>query len=122
MFNKLGPANLKIVSKVVWLVSTGRNALIVITCALIAYSVDPGGTGTVFLLTGEISGGLPRPQVPPFGFVSSPGTGDDYAGGGTGEIVGQLPHPRGWPDQLVFGISPSETGRIPCDGQTIQGC
>merc|ERR1719402_169803 len=88
-FNKLSPTQLNIVAKIVWFVATGRNALIVITCAVIAYGADPSGGDSVFRLTGKIDGGLSTPQPPPFGIPANvTGHGEEEASLGT--MLGQL--------------------------------
>jgi len=73
-WNKLPPTALKIVSKVVWFICTGRNAMVVIFCLIMAAIIDPEATdckkdpeNCVFTLTGQIESGLPSFQPPPFG-------------------------------------------------------
>ncbi len=63
----------KVLSKLIWVVSTARNAIIVIACTLLAYGLDPeippgGSRNTTFILTGNIEAGLPAFQAPPFSF------------------------------------------------------
>merc|ERR1711894_467810 len=79
-----------ILSKAVWVISTARNAVVVVVCALMAYGFDPvlpdGDSNlsasnldhmedthkmtvthtTTFILTGNIQRGLPALQAPPF--------------------------------------------------------
>lgn len=50
-----------------WLLSTARNALIVVGCSIIAYYYETSGNGSPFLLTGSVKPGLPTVQLPPFG-------------------------------------------------------
>ena len=58
--------NQKYISRTLWLISTSRNALVVITCSVIAYCYESSGTKSPFLLTGAIKPGFPTFQVPPF--------------------------------------------------------
>ncbi|KAG7160297.1 Sodium-independent sulfate anion transporter-like 3 [Homarus americanus] len=53
----------RILKKLAFLTSVGRNALVVISALLIAYCVD---NDQPFTLTGEIKPGLPSFQLPPF--------------------------------------------------------
>ena len=62
-----------VLEKVIWLTSVGRNAIVVIVCALIAYGCDPklpdayGATkNTTFILTGNLKTGIPEFKLPPF--------------------------------------------------------
>ena len=93
--SNLSPRMRMILSKTVWVISTARNAVIVVICALMAYGFDPVlpdpdqkeshaldlhsdnhtlesdvhhsyGPNTTFILTGNINGGLPAFQSPPF--------------------------------------------------------
>ncbi|XP_012262541.2 sodium-independent sulfate anion transporter [Athalia rosae] len=52
--------------KIMWLISTSRNAIIVIVCSVIAYQLKSSGHGTPFVLTGTVRSGLPEFSVPPF--------------------------------------------------------
>ena len=68
---RLPPTLKKVLSKTVWVVSTARNAVVVVICALIAYGFDPvldpdRPRDTTFLLTGNIQSGLPPFAPPPF--------------------------------------------------------
>ncbi|TRY69381.1 hypothetical protein TCAL_07206 [Tigriopus californicus] len=70
--HRLGSVGRKIMGKLVWVIATARNAVIVIICLLIAMGFDPepqppGTRNTTFILTGEIDAGLPPVDVPPFG-------------------------------------------------------
>ncbi len=47
--------------KVCWLLSTARNAVVVVTCAAVAAAVDDGKG---FILTGSIVTGVPAPRLP----------------------------------------------------------
>ena len=71
--SKLTPKLRGILEKFVWLLSIGRNAVIVVVCALIAYGCDPelpdvnGATkNTTFILTGNLESGIPEFKIPPF--------------------------------------------------------
>ncbi|XP_059088893.1 sodium-independent sulfate anion transporter-like isoform X2 [Tigriopus californicus] len=69
--NRLGTMGRRIMGKLVWVVATARNAVIVIVCLLIAMGFDPepqppGSRNTTFILTGEIDTGLPPVGLPPF--------------------------------------------------------
>ena len=71
MWSKLSPRARHVAAKFVWVVSTARNAIVVITCALIAYGCDPilpeeQSRNTTFILTGNIEAGLPDFKPPPF--------------------------------------------------------
>ena len=83
-WNKLPPTALKIVSKVVWFICTGRNAMVVIFCLIMAAIIDPEATdckkdpeNCVFTLTGQIESGLPSFQPPPFGISGGNDTSTD---------------------------------------------
>jgi len=77
-WNKLPPTGLKILSKTVWFICTGRNAIVVILCLILAAIIDPEATSCkddpencVFTLTGKIESGLPAFQPPPFTIFGS---------------------------------------------------
>ena len=57
--------NQRLLSKIIWLISTARNALIVIVCSTIAYKMETAG-GSPFVLTGPVRSGLPTFGLPPF--------------------------------------------------------
>lgn len=57
--------NQQIISKMIWLISTARNAIIVVVCSTIAYKMDSAG-GSPFVLTGPVRSGLPTFGLPPF--------------------------------------------------------
>lgn len=69
---KLHPAGQKpterqrIIKKVLWLISTARNALIVIVCSTIAYKMESSGSASSLVLTGPVRSGLPAFGLPPF--------------------------------------------------------
>ncbi|CAH2238317.1 jg17474 [Pararge aegeria aegeria] len=60
------PQNQKGLKKTLWLLSTSRNAIIVVMCSLIAYAWD-SYTKSPFKLTGTVKEGLPSWSLPPFG-------------------------------------------------------
>ena len=81
MCSKLTPKLRGVLEKFVWLLSIGRNAVIVVVCALIAYLCDPelpdvngATTNTTFILTGNLESGIPEFQFPPFS-STNPQTG-----------------------------------------------
>ncbi|ERL91290.1 hypothetical protein D910_08623 [Dendroctonus ponderosae] len=49
-----------------WLVSTSRNAIVVIICSTVAYLYETHGTGAPFKLTGRVKSGFPEFKLPPF--------------------------------------------------------
>ncbi|XP_003400635.1 sodium-independent sulfate anion transporter-like [Bombus affinis] len=55
----------KILSKLIWFLGTGRNALVVILCAVVSYVFESRG-GAPFILTGHVEAGLPSVTPPPF--------------------------------------------------------
>ncbi|KAL1497197.1 hypothetical protein ABEB36_008194 [Hypothenemus hampei] len=52
-----------------WLISTSRNAIVVIICSTMAYLYETQGGGSPFRLTGNVKSGLPEFKVPPFSTV-----------------------------------------------------
>ncbi|XP_052740362.1 sodium-independent sulfate anion transporter [Bicyclus anynana] len=60
------PQNQKGLKKTLWLLSTSRNAIIVVLCSVIAYTWDIH-TKSPFKLTGTVKEGLPSWSLPPFG-------------------------------------------------------
>ncbi|KAJ8667345.1 hypothetical protein QAD02_009007 [Eretmocerus hayati] len=52
----------RFLSKALWLISTARNAIVVIVCSCIAYNMQ----NPPFALTGPVRPGLPRISLPPF--------------------------------------------------------
>ncbi|XP_012255327.1 sodium-independent sulfate anion transporter isoform X2 [Athalia rosae] len=75
---KIGPAEPelvttkhRVVNKVLWLIGTSRNALLVVICGVLGYSF----TATPpFKLIGHIPGGMPSFQLPPFGYTKDENT------------------------------------------------
>ncbi|XP_076275104.1 sodium-independent sulfate anion transporter-like isoform X1 [Rhynchophorus ferrugineus] len=49
-----------------WLISTSRNAIVVIICSTIAFMYESRGSGSPFRLTGDVKAGLPEFKLPPF--------------------------------------------------------
>nr|CAD7588522.1 unnamed protein product [Timema genevievae] len=72
---KLGPKDDKpsdrqrLLMKIFWLVSTSRNALVVIVCSVLAFMFHTSEKGLPFLLTGTVRSGLPPFGLPPFSTV-----------------------------------------------------
>ena len=63
----------QVLSKTLWVISTARNAIVVIACTIAAYCIDPDlpeepTRNTTFILTGNIESGLPPFQLPPFSY------------------------------------------------------
>ena len=62
----------KTICTFLWVLTTARNAVIVIGCTLLAYGLDRevgdinNGANTTFLLTGNIQAGFPPFRLPPF--------------------------------------------------------
>jgi len=56
----------RIIMKAIWLVSTARNAIVVVICSVIAYKYDSSESGSPFILTGPVRSGLPPFGLPPF--------------------------------------------------------
>ncbi|XP_034936756.1 sodium-independent sulfate anion transporter-like [Chelonus insularis] len=56
----------KILTKIIWLVSTARNAIVVIVCSTIAYQMNSPESEAPFILTGRVKPGLPSFSLPPF--------------------------------------------------------
>ncbi|XP_025074802.1 sodium-independent sulfate anion transporter, partial [Pogonomyrmex barbatus] len=55
-----------IMTKVIWLISTARNAIVVFICSAIAYKYESSEYGCPFILTGPVRSGLPSFGLPPF--------------------------------------------------------
>ncbi|XP_011311052.1 sodium-independent sulfate anion transporter [Fopius arisanus] len=55
----------RILAKIIWLISTARNAIVVVVCSTIAYKMN-STTGSPFVLTGPVRSGLPPFSLPPF--------------------------------------------------------
>lgn len=60
---KPGPAW---VNRVLWLLSTSRNVLVVVSCSVLAYLVDNSDGNSPLVLTGHVRSGLPPFALPPF--------------------------------------------------------
>uniref|UniRef100_A0A665UTE8 Sodium-independent sulfate anion transporter n=1 Tax=Echeneis naucrates TaxID=173247 RepID=A0A665UTE8_ECHNA len=65
--------NSTLAGKLVWIVATMRNALVVVAASCIAFSWDAYGHN-VFTITGEISQGLPPFRPPPTSDITANGT------------------------------------------------
>ena len=78
----------KALKTTIWVLSTARNAIVVILCTVMAYGFDPvipsDARDATFILTGDIQRGLPSFQPPSFSFndTSSTASGDiiDFKG------------------------------------------
>lgn len=64
--NNVGKKSKKIFTKTIWLISTARNAIVVVICSVIAYKYDSSESGSPFILTGPVRSGLPSFGFPPF--------------------------------------------------------
>ncbi|XP_063995846.1 sodium-independent sulfate anion transporter-like [Diachasmimorpha longicaudata] len=60
----------RILAKIIWLISTARNAIVVVVCSTIAYKMN-STTGSPFILTGPVRSGLPPFGLPPFSTISN---------------------------------------------------
>ncbi|XP_066587709.1 sodium-independent sulfate anion transporter-like [Prorops nasuta] len=56
----------RVAMKIIWLVSTARNAIIVTFCSIIAYNMESEKSSSPFILTGPVRSGLPPFGLPPF--------------------------------------------------------
>ena len=85
VFNKFSPMVRRVLSKTIWLLSTARNAVVVVICIGIAMAVednkipDDPRDGT-FVLTGDIDGDVPPFEPPPFSTNSTSGEAVDFMG------------------------------------------
>lgn len=61
----------RVVNKIIWLIGTSRNALLVVICGLLGWSFQDNPP---VRLIGHIPGGMPAVQVPPFGFTKDDNT------------------------------------------------
>lgn len=71
----------KLINKMIWLIGTARNAILVILTAMITYLLHQSGQNDL-LIIGEIPSGMPDVKIPPF---SLPEIRNDT----TGEIIQQ---------------------------------
>jgi sodium-independent sulfate anion transporter 11 len=69
----LSPTGIKICGKILWILTSARNVVIVVICTGISYACNPklpklpeDQRNTTFILTGSIGSGLPPFQPPPF--------------------------------------------------------
>ncbi|KAL6255982.1 hypothetical protein P5V15_013218 [Pogonomyrmex californicus] len=58
----------RVVNKIIWLIGTSRNALLVVICGLLGWSFHDKSP---VRLIGFIPGGMPTVQVPPFEYIKS---------------------------------------------------
>lgn len=70
---KIGPAEesertpfQRAVNKILWIVGTARNAILVVVCCLMGYLLHSEEHGAPFRVVGDIPPGLPSLQLPPF--------------------------------------------------------
>lgn len=56
----------RVLSGSIWVVSTGRNALVVLVSSVLAYSQCTQIESCPFILTGKVKSGLPSLEVPKF--------------------------------------------------------
>ncbi|XP_011144186.1 sodium-independent sulfate anion transporter isoform X2 [Harpegnathos saltator] len=61
----------RVVNKILWLISTSRNALLVVLCGCLGYSFQ---NESPVKLIGYIPGGMPIVQIPPFGYMKDANT------------------------------------------------
>ncbi|KAJ8665258.1 hypothetical protein QAD02_006920 [Eretmocerus hayati] len=62
----------RVVNNFFWLIGTSRNAILVIVCGIIAYSFPSGESP--FHLIGYLPQGMPKVQLPPFGYTKENST------------------------------------------------
>ncbi|KAH8340585.1 hypothetical protein KR059_001670 [Drosophila kikkawai] len=84
---RIGPANeeecstfQRAVNKILWIVGTARNAILVVVCCAMGYMLHSEEHGAPFRVVGEIPPGLPSLQLPPTS-VSANETSDGVAQG-----------------------------------------
>ncbi|KAK7576361.1 hypothetical protein V9T40_012647 [Parthenolecanium corni] len=56
----------RIVKKALWLLSTARNAIVVLICSVFAYLYTEPNAKSIVVLTGPVKSGLPKLDLPPF--------------------------------------------------------
>lgn len=54
-----------VVNKIIWIICTARNAVLVIVCCYLGYLLHSDEHGTPFRIVGNIPSGLPSIQLPP---------------------------------------------------------
>ncbi|XP_065219774.1 sodium-independent sulfate anion transporter-like isoform X2 [Planococcus citri] len=64
----------KATKKSFWFISVGRNAIIVVLCCLLSFSIESYGVKVPFKLTSDVEPGLPKFEPPPFGMVQGNST------------------------------------------------
>lgn len=68
----------KVITKILWLISTCRNAIMVVATGVLGYwFVATHGQSPVVLM-GPIPSGVPMPQLPPFSYVRADNTTADF--------------------------------------------
>ncbi|XP_022908679.2 sodium-independent sulfate anion transporter isoform X1 [Onthophagus taurus] len=80
----------KVINKTIWLISTARNAILVVICGFIGLAVYNEGQTPPFKLIGDVPQGLPDIKPPPFGFTRGNETftfGEMVSNLGSGVIV-----------------------------------
>lgn len=72
-FVKIGPREVdlrtktqNIINKIIWIIGTSRNAILVILCGAMSYIMHSHDPIIPFQVIGYIPAGLPTPQMPPF--------------------------------------------------------
>ncbi|XP_030376002.1 sodium-independent sulfate anion transporter [Scaptodrosophila lebanonensis] len=61
----------RIVNKLLWIIGTARNAILVIVCCFMGYLLHSEEHGTPFAVVGAIPAGLPSIQLPPISLSSN---------------------------------------------------
>ncbi|XP_017790276.1 PREDICTED: sodium-independent sulfate anion transporter-like [Habropoda laboriosa] len=61
----------RVINKLIWLIGTSRNALLVILCGFLGYTFKEGSP---FKVVGYIPEGMPSVQLPPFGYTKDDNT------------------------------------------------
>ncbi|CAH1391158.1 unnamed protein product [Nezara viridula] len=65
--DKRSPKQKRVIAKCLWLLSTSRNALVVVVCSFISFVLHNNNNGSVpYKLTGAVRSGIPAVQLPPF--------------------------------------------------------
>lgn len=65
--DKRSPKRKRVIAKCLWLLSTSRNALVVVVCSFISFVLHNNNNGSVpYKLTGAVRSGIPAVQLPPF--------------------------------------------------------
>ncbi|XP_014288462.1 sodium-independent sulfate anion transporter isoform X2 [Halyomorpha halys] len=65
--DKRSPKQKRVIAKCLWLLSTSRNALVVVVCSFISFVLHNNNNGSVpYKMTGAVRSGIPAVQLPPF--------------------------------------------------------